>query len=54
MQIDRETHEEMVSSLHHPSIVQRELVEPMEVVELVDPVDPVHPIDVPRDIEIGR
>jgi hypothetical protein len=45
--------EEMVSSPPHPSVVHRELVDPMEVVDHVDPIDPVHPIDVPRDIVVG-
>jgi hypothetical protein len=40
--------EEMVSSPPHPSIVQREPVEPMETFE------PVDPVDVPRDIAVGQ
>jgi hypothetical protein len=44
MEIDSERQEEMVSSPPHPSVVQRELV---ELVDLVDPVD------VPRDIAVG-
>ena len=48
MQIDSETQEEMVSSPPHPSIVQRDTVEP------IDLVGPVAPVDVPRDIAIGR
>jgi hypothetical protein len=51
MQIDSETWEEMVSSLLHPSVVQREPVEPMETIEHVDPI---HPIYVPRDIVVGQ
>jgi hypothetical protein len=47
----------MVSSAPHPSVIQREPVEPMEIIEPVDLVhlvDPVHPVDVPRDIAVGR
>jgi hypothetical protein len=54
MEIDSERQEEMVSSLPHPSTIQREPVEPMETVEPVDPVDPVDHVDVPRDIAVGR
>jgi hypothetical protein len=49
MEIDSEMQEEVVSSPPHPSIVQREPVEPMETVE---PVDLVDPVDVPRDIAV--
>jgi hypothetical protein len=35
----------MVYSPPHPSTVQREIVEPMEIVE---------PVDFPRDIAVGR
>jgi hypothetical protein len=45
MQIDSETQEEMVSSPPHPSVAQKETVEP---------VDPVHLVDIPRDIAVGR
>jgi hypothetical protein len=54
MEIDSERQEDMVSSPPHPSIVQRETIEPTNIVEPVDPVDHVDHVDVLKDIKVCR
>jgi hypothetical protein len=51
MEINSETHEDMVPSPPHPPTIQRETIEPIDPIDLVDPIAPV---DVPRDIAVGQ
>jgi hypothetical protein len=51
MDINSETHKEMVPSPPHPPPIQRKTIKPIDPNDILDPIAPV---DVPRDIAVGQ